>query len=642
MKHGADGFSLERQGRRDLFPGGRSQGWRGACSAGAFVACTLFMLGLSGGYGMPSGLLRTRPTLWLGAVGSSFYLSHPVVMATAEPAMHGLGIVDVAGPWSQILFVVLAPIPSPVTTTDVQPIPTASQAAMTDIGDDTAGRPTAEAARPVGAGPSLAQRAARGGIYVLGSKFAAQIILWSLTFLVARLLSPADYGVMTIGMVLITFADLIGEFGLGKAIVFRDEATVQDLSQCYSLTLLIALGLYAAIFVAAPLLADHFAIADLTAFLRMSAIVLLLTPLRSVSSSLLERRLEIGRQSLVVMSSALFQSVVVVTLAHLDYGYWALAAGMVAGRVLETALYFAAAPWRVRFTWPSRAYAGTFLYGYHSMAATALWFFYSNSDFAVVGLLLGATTLGVYSLAFQIMSMPVQKLSASLNQLVFAVFCRLRDDGARLKNWYLRLTALILAIGAPSLAGLALIADDGLPLILGEQWRPAVLPFQLLCPVGMFMMVSAPLHQLFSAIGRPDISLKTNLAFVVVCPISFVALGYVYGLVGICLAWLVIYPVIILAVVHINRALSGISVTDLSRALGPVAGGVLFMVLVVLGARLLLDHTAPVAGQTRLAIEILSGAVSYTLWIAAMCRRTILADLLNLRRLIASPAAGPA
>jgi O-antigen/teichoic acid export membrane protein len=477
----------------------------------------------------------------------------------------------------------------------------------------------------------LRQRAVRGGTIFLAARLTAQVFQWGVTLVVARLLVPDDYGMMTTGAVFVGLADTLAGAGVGKALIQRKKLSDADLAQCFSLSLILAATLYAGLFALAPLAAAFLAKPDFTPFLRVLALLLLLVPICSVTNAQLERDLQLGKQSVIQVGAALVQAVLVLSLASAGLGYWALATGALLTRCIEVGSLWYLAGWRPRVVLPDGEAVELLRYGIHVSSGALLWFVYTNADFAVVGALLGTSMLGYYSLAFQLVSLPVEKLSATINQVMFAVFCKIQDDRARVRNWYLRLTILMTFVGAPTLAGLALVAEDGIPLLLGERWRDAVLPFRLLCPVGVLMMASAGLHQVFGALGRPDLTMKYSAASAVLFPASFLLMGSAYGLVGVCIVWLVLYPAMFIGLVHLTRHLTGISVGDLLQAHVSVLAGVAFMCVCVLGIQAALPSDTRWEVGARLAAAIATGVVAYTGWILTTARQTVLADLRRLR-----------
>ncbi len=514
----------------------------------------------------------------------------------------------------------------------------------TDLRVETDTPPPAGAVAEVAAAPAtdqaagLRRKAVRGGAVLIATRLLTQVVVWAVTLVVARLLSPYDYGLMTTGLIFVSLADLLAEAGVGKALIQKKDLAPEDLAEAFTLNLLLSAGLYAALFALAGPASLWLETPAFTDFLRVLGLLLLLTPLRSVPLALLDRELHMGRQSVVHVASAVVQAGLVLALALAGMGYWALAAGALMSRVLEVAALVWFAGWRPRLRLPGARARGLLAFGIHVSLASLLWFVYSNSDYAIVGRLAGPVALGYYALAFQLISLPVQKLTANVNQVAYPVFCRLQHDRARLRNWYLRLTVLLGSFGVPTLAGMVLVAEDGFAVVLGPKWVDAVRPFQLLAGAGVLMVFSHSLPPLLNALGRPDINTKYTLACTLVFPACFVAAGLLYGLTGICLAWLAVYPVMVAVLLWWTKPLTGVGPLDLLRAQLPVLGAVGLMAVAVLAVQWALADSAH-AG-VRLAVSIAAGAAAYAGWMLAAGRRTVLADLRALlRELKGAPSA---
>jgi O-antigen/teichoic acid export membrane protein len=266
----------------------------------------------------------------------------------------------------------------------------------------------------------------------------------------------------------------------------------------------------------------------------------------------------------------------------------------------------------------------------HVSFASLLWYIYSNCDFAIVGKLFGEKSLGYYALAFQLISLPVQKLTANANQVVYPVFCRLRHDPERLRDWYLRLTVLLGFLGMPALAGMALVANDAFALVLGPKWQPAVLSFQLLSVVGILMVYGSTLPPMFNALGRPDVNLRYTAVCTLLYPVAFAICANYWGVTGVCVAWLVLYPILIGALATLTRRLTGVGPVALLWPQRQLVGAVLFMAFVVLGIRFLMQESE--RPWLRLIMCIVAGAAAYAGVLLAFARHTVLADLRALLR----------
>jgi teichuronic acid exporter len=170
-----------------------------------------------------------------------------------------------------------------------------------------------------------------------------------------------------------------------------------------------------------------------------------------------------------------------------------------------------------------------------------------------------------------------------------------------------------------------------LPLILGERWRPAVLPLQLLCPVGALMLIGAALAPLLIAVGRPDCNLRYNAACSVLFPAGFSAGAWWFahdaaaetGLIGVCLAWVLLYPIMVTALIHLTRHITGVTPAAVFRSHGPVLMGLAVMTMMVLAVQ----HALVNAGAgMRLVAAISSGALTYAVWMLVTARGSVLAD----------------
>jgi O-antigen/teichoic acid export membrane protein len=326
----------------------------------------------------------------------------------------------------------------------------------------------------------------------------------------------------------------------------------------------------------------------------------------------------------------LVQLGIVLGLALAGFGYWALATGALAAGLIETAAVIYASGWRPRLTRPGLRARGLLAFGIHISLASLLWFVYSHADQAIIGKLAGPVALGYYALAFQLISLPVQKLTAHANQVAYPVFCRLQHDRRRLRDWYLRLAALLACLGMPALAGMALVAEDAFAVIFGAKWLPAVTPFQLLSVAGMIMIFSNSLPPLLNALGRPDINFRYTALCALVFPAGFLLLGIPYGLIGICLVWLILYPIMVGGLVHLTRRFSGFDLVDVVRIHLPVLLGVLAMTGVVLSLQWGMSEVS--SAGWRLASTVAAGAATYVGVMAVLARRTILADVYLLVR----------
>lgn len=483
-----------------------------------------------------------------------------------------------------------------------------------------------KAASGVGAGER--SRAIRGGGFLVACKWAAQLLSWGGTLGVARLLRPEDFGVIASAGLLLGLCDLFAEAGVGRALVQKDDVTPLDYDRAFTISVALSAACYLALLAGAPSASRWMRAPELTFVLPVMALYVLLVPFKTVPLGIMDRRLELKKQGLMHVVSIALQSSTVLTLAWLGAGYWALAAGALFSRVFEcgTLAYFTG--WRPRLTADLQGSAALLRYGLWMSGGSLLWYVYSNSDFAVVGRLEGPVVLGVYSLAFQLMSMPMQKVAANINQVAFPVLCRMRNEPERARNWYVRLTALMVAAVLPALLGGALVADDGIPTIFGARWSAAVQPFQVLCVVGLLNVFGASLITLLNALGRPDVNFKYTAVCACVYPAAFALTGRAYGVMGVCYAWVVLYSVGVSLLATLTKRITRLGLRDLIAPQLPAlfAGGV--MAAAVLAVR----HSigAGASAPARLVASVAAGVVSYSLAFGIAGRNSVIPDIRSL------------
>lgn len=485
-----------------------------------------------------------------------------------------------------------------------------------------------EAAPAAPAAGDLKRQVVRGGVFLILTRWGTQVLVWAATLLIARFLSPDDYAFLALGLMLVNLADMFVEAGMSKALIQKENLERRDIDEAFTLTTLFGVACYGLLFATADLAEAWFERPGFALFLRVLSLHLVMMPFMAIPLSLLDRQLQLGQQSVIHVATSVAQSVLVLGLAIAGLGYWSLVVGSLARRVMEIVAYYWVSGWRPRFAMLSHRAGLLFRFGIHNSMATFLWYIYTNIDYAFVNRF-DKDMLGYYALAFQLISLPAEKLTANVAKVAYPAFCRLQNEPARLRDWFVRVLLLLGFLAFPALAGMALVAEDGLTLLLGEKWRPAVLPFQLLCLAGLTKAFGGLFPALLNAIGRPDLNFKITLASFFLFPPAFYVAGLQGGMIGICLVWMLVYPAVVLGSVHFTRHSTNVRLRDVLFSQVRIAAGTLFMAAVVLAILWALHDANPVF---RLGLSILAGMTSYALAMLTLGRHSVLADFRTLWR----------
>ena len=303
----------------------------------------------------------------------------------------------------------------------------------------------------------------------------------------ARLLTPSDFGVMALCFVVLGLARPVGDLGIGGALVQRAELTGRHVRTAFTFSVLFGVALAAVIAGVAPLGAAVMRNALVTPVLRVLSLGFAIGGFGVVAGALLRRRLDFKQQAFIdTASSILGYGAVAITLAVLGHGVWSLVWGGLCQGLFATAGQLACAPHPVRPLLGRRELKDLLHFGLASSANTGVNYIALNGDNFVVGRLAGAATLGLYSRAYTLMNLPFTYVANVMSVVLFPAFTQVQHEPERLQRGYLAMTALTAMLAASTMGTLAVIAPHLVLALYGPQWTGVVIPLQILCLAGYF------------------------------------------------------------------------------------------------------------------------------------------------------------
>ena len=457
---------------------------------------------------------------------------------------------------------------------------------------------------------SLRSQVLAGLFWTGGMRLLSQILTWAVTIVVIRLLSPGDYGLLAMATIFVGFLALVAEAGLGSALVQAPELDDLTLRRIFGAVILIDFALFALQFAAAPAIAHFFDEEHLVAIIRVLALQFLLMIFGVIPTSLLARKLDFRRQSMVGMASAVVGSLSTLGMAIAGYGVWALVFGSLVTQLFNTVAINAVLPF---LRWPDfslKGMRGLLVFGGQVTAARIMWFFYSQADIFIVGKLLGKELLGFYSISMHLGSLPVQKISSVINQVAYPAFAQTQHRPDAVRAYMLKSIRLMSFFAFPVLWGVSSISQEIVAVLLGPKWQAAVVPLQLLPLVMPITMFSTFLNTAFQGVGRSSVVFSNVFTAFVVMPAAF-WIGAKWGLPGLCFAWLIGLPLVFLVNLQRMLPLVGLKSIDVlaAMALPALAAGGMYACVGI--ARLYIATTllAPVVMVTFIAVGTTAYAI---------------------------------
>ncbi len=454
-------------------------------------------------------------------------------------------------------------------------------------------------------GPSLESRAARGGLWLAAGTIASKGMQTLVLVVLARLLAPRQLGVLSIGALVVNVAGVVQDLGASDVLTYQ-ATRVRDAART-ALTMLLggSLVVTAACWVAAPYLARFLRAPDGTGVIRGLTIVLPCYAAASVTTALLRRDLDFRRRMVPDVLPAVVGGVVSIVLAVLDYGVTALVAGQIVQGVL-TPLAAWTVGQRIRPGWDRGLARDVIAYGRHVVGADVLQLVLLNVDYTIVARVLGATALGLYSLAFRLCYLPFVNVSYVVNGAAFPYYCRLRsrDDLAPALT---RVTSALAVTVMPVYALVALLAPH--IEVLGEKWHPAVGSVRALACYGLLLSFAQGGQTVLRAVGRPDLNLRVRALHVVALTATLLLLAD-RGITTVAVAQAVVAGVVTaITWRQVRGHVPQLSYASLARHLVPPAAGTLAMAAAVLAVRAAgLDEQGSLTVAT---VDAVGGIVAY-------------------------------
>ena len=502
----------------------------------------------------------------------------------------------------------------------------------------TAGPVTAEPAQadPHG-GPRRLDRVFLHSLaWSASSRWLTQIVTWASTVVVARLLSPSDYGLIGMATLYMGFVAMLSEMGFGSAIVLLPKLSDEQIAQVNTVSVLVGFAAFLLSAAAAVPLSIYFHSPNLAPVVLVLSTTFVITSLRSVPYARLQRDLQFRQLALWDSGSALLGSVSMVGLAALGFGYWSLAASQIVSTLAVTALTVAYRP--SRFARPRKqALREVLVFGHRMVVGRLAWYFYSNADFFVAGRMLGPAPLGSYTFAWTLSSMPGDKIATIIASLTPAFFSAVQKESTELRRYLITITEGLALAVLPATVGIGLVARELLPAAFGAQWRNAVAPAELLALFAGIRALRPVLNNATLALGDTRFQMWNGVVSAIVFPLAFWG-GSRWGVVGIAGAWAAIYPLQFAVGVWRAVYLGAVTWRGYLGAIWPAISSTILMAAAVFAAKLLLERTGLPLG-VRAAIEILVGALAYAATLLTVHRGRIARYVRMARDLRASKSA---
>jgi teichuronic acid exporter len=352
---------------------------------------------------------------------------------------------------------------------------------------------------------SLKNRALTGMVWNSIEKLAIQGISFVIGIILARILMPADYGLIGMLAIFFAFSDLFVGSGFSMALIQKPERTEVDYSTIFHFNLMVGVAVYVILFFSAPLIAQFFNTPQLTILTRILSLSIIINSLSIVQQTRLTIQLDFKTQALISLFAVVISGSIGILMAYHGFGVWALVAQMLSTALVRTTSLFCFNKWLPLLTFSVPSFKQLFGFSSKLLGAGLVATIVNNLYPILIGKMFAARDLGFYTRARQYPEVLSGTITTVLQGVTFPILASLQNDRERMVSVYGRLMRMVVFFVVPSLTLFALLAEPFVRLFLTEKWMPVVPLMQWLCFARMITPISALNMNILNAIGRSDL-----------------------------------------------------------------------------------------------------------------------------------------
>jgi len=462
-----------------------------------------------------------------------------------------------------------------------------------------------------------ADRIIKSGVWAILLNVSDRLLQILKLIILARLLSPRDFGLIGIGYLTLGAMRKLSQLGIEQELIQRKQDSVNEsLNTAWLLKIFRGLLILLIAYTAAPAIAQFFGEPRATDIIRVLGIIPLFVGLENPATVYFHKNLEFHKEFVVDMSKSIVDVVVSIVLAVIFQNVWALVFGAVAGNVVRTLASYGVHEYRPGFDFSMADARQIVGYGKWITGGSIVIFFTTQGDDAFVGWFLTATALGYYQIAYRFGKAPASEITKVLTSVLFPAFSELQDETSELSDLYLKSVKLTALISVPMAAGIAVVASVFVKSALGTEWVPAIVLLEIVAVHGLITSIGSISGPIVMAKGRPDLRTKWQVLNFVLLATLIYPLAVKWETAGVAVAVVLASSVTASVSLYFATRFADVRFHELAQALVYPAVGSTLMAVVIYTLKL--SHFS--SGILSLVVLITVGMVVYFTSVLVMDR----------------------
>lgn len=359
--------------------------------------------------------------------------------------------------------------------------------------------------------------------------------------ILARLLSPKDFGLMGMATIVTTFIGLFSNLGTAPAVVQIKEPSKAFLSSIFWINLAIGLLTTILLFLISPLVANVYYEPRITVILRVLSLSFVISSLSILQRAIQERNLAFNTLAKIEICSILIGSITGVGMALSGWGVWSLIFQSLVVSLITTILLWFSSQWRPSLVFQWSEINSVVSFSLNLTASGVLFYLIRNVDNFLIGTFLGAEALGFYTMAYRLMLYPIQNIAGVVQRVIFPIFSIKQDDNEWLSYTSCKVTNMIALIVFPVVIGLTVLCELFVMVVFGSRWSSIIPLIIILLPAALVESIEPIVSVIYQSKGRTDLMFRFSIITGVFCLIAFL-IGVRWGLIGVCIAYVCTLP----------------------------------------------------------------------------------------------------
>lgn len=388
---------------------------------------------------------------------------------------------------------------------------------------------------------STKQKAINGGKWVTIATAISTIFQFLQVTILARLLDPSAFGVVSVSTLIINFFHIFANLGFSNSIIYKQEDDKRILSTLYYLNILLGVFVFVAIYFSSPLIISYYKEPRLDNVIKLASLYFIIVYFGQIYSFLLQKELKFKSVAIIEIVATVLGTGVTILMAYSGSKELSLIYGQLASQIIRTILQIS---FGYKYFIPTLAFdlkaAKEHLqFGIYNVGDGLISYTQSNIDRILIGGMLGVKSLGFYTIAYQLAVFPVTKLNPIILQVAYPAIAKMKDNDSALKQSYVKILDFLSYCIMPLLAGLFITADSVIPLVYGPGWEETVSLTKILVFVSFCTCLTHPLFTIVFTKGKPNLLFYLNLITLIIkIPLVYVLGDYLQAT-GIAIAFLI-------------------------------------------------------------------------------------------------------